>query len=96
MALTDKKLKSLKYQEKPYKVSDSGSLFALVHPNGSIYWRMNYRIGGKGKTLSIGVYPDIGLKDARDARDDAKKMLRNGLDQSAECKSSKIVGPFAA
>jgi len=51
-----------------------------VHPNGSKYWRVKYRIGGKEKTLALGVYPDVTLTEARAKRDDARKLIGNGAD----------------
>lgn len=68
--------------EKPYKLSDGGGLYLLVNPNGSRYWRMKYRYAGKEKLLSIGVYPDVTLAEARDKRTQAKRILAAGDDPS--------------
>ena len=67
--LTDSKLRSLKPREKPYKLSDGGGMYILVNPNGSKWWRLAYRLNGKQQTKSLGVYPAIGLFEARRARD---------------------------
>lgn len=56
------------------------AMHLLVHPNGSKYWRMQYRFDGKQKMLALGVYPDISLADARTRRDEARKLLANGID----------------
>lgn len=80
--LTDSKAKAAKPEAKAYKLSDSGGLYLHVQPNGSKYWRMEYRHLQKEKLLSIGVYPDITLAAARKARDTAKEQLREGLDPS--------------
>lgn len=80
MALTDTQVRNAKPKDKAYKLSDSGGLFLLVHPNGSKYWRQKYRFSGKEKILSHGVYPDVKLKDARDKRDDARKLISNRID----------------
>ncbi len=50
--------KNAKPREKPYKLSDGGGLYLLINPNGSKYWRLKYRHGGKEKNLALGVYPD--------------------------------------
>lgn len=75
MALSDIKIKTAKPLDKPYKLSDSGGLYLIVNRNSSKYWRMKYRFAGKEKMLSIGVYPQVTLAEARNQRDDAKKLL---------------------
>ena len=75
--------------DKPYKLSDEKGLHLLVHPNGSKYWRLKYRFNGKEKTLALGVYPDIGLKDARAKRDAARKLLADGVDPGDTKKAQK-------
>lgn len=84
MPLTDRQVKALKPAEKSYKRGDSGSLFLLVMPNGSKYWRWKYRIAGKEKTFSIGVYPEVSLAEARSKRDSARLCLKQGVDPSVE------------
>lgn len=59
---------------KPKKYADGGGLYLLANQKGQ-YWRYNYRFNNKFKTLALGVYPDIGLKDAREAHEDARKGL---------------------
>jgi len=78
--LTDQKVKALKPKEKQYKFSDEKGLYLLIKPNGGKYWRLKYRLSGKEKTLAIGVYPDVSLKNARLARDEAKKLIQSGID----------------
>lgn len=80
MSLTDIKCKSAKPADKPYKLADSGGLFLLVNPNGSKLWRQKYRYLGREKLLAIGAYPLLSLADAREARDDAKKLLAKDID----------------
>ncbi len=75
MKLNDLVCKGAKPEDRPYKKFDGGGLHLLIKPNGSKLWRMKYRYLGKEKTLSIGQYPIISLADARDARDQAKKLL---------------------
>lgn len=89
MALTDLKVKKTKATSKPQKLTDSDGMYLLVHPNGAKYWRLDYRFLGKRKTLAIGVYPDISLSDARERRNEARKLLANGQDPSAAKKARK-------
>ena len=60
-----------------------------VAPKGGKWWRLKYRVGGKEKRLSLGVYPDVSLKDARERRDEARKLLANDVDPSAHRKAKK-------
>jgi len=79
-----------KPREKAYKLADEKGLFLLVNPNGSKWWRLKYRIAGKEKLLSLGVYPDVSLKDARDRRDEARKRIAAGIDPSEDRKAEKV------
>lgn len=87
--LTDPKCKNAKSQDKPYKLSDEKGMYLEIMPNGSKYWRMKYRFGGKEKRLALGVYPEIGLKEARAKRDDARKLLSDGVDPGENRKAMK-------
>ena len=89
MALTDVAAKGAKPQEKAYKLSDEKGMFLLVTPTGSKWWRLKYRFAGKEKLLSLGVYPEIGVRDARDRRDAARKLLLNGIDPSIDRQMQK-------
>ena len=82
MPLTDVKIRNLKVKEKPYKVSDFDGLHLLVNPSGSKLWRLKYRVHGKEKLLSIGAYPNVGLKHARTVRDEARSQIAAGEDPS--------------
>lgn len=82
MKLTACQISTAKPQDKPYKLADGGGLYLLVNPNGSRYWRLKYRLAGKEKLLSIGVFPDVTLAEARDKRNEAKRLLANGEDPS--------------
>lgn len=92
MALSDLSIRNAKPSDKPYKLPDEKGLFLLIHPNGSKYWRQKYRFNGKEKLLAFGVYPDISLKDARARRDDARKLLANGIDPGEAKKAQKAAG----
>ena len=87
MPLTDTAVRRAKVSEKPYKLFDSGGLFLLVSPSGGKWWRFKYRFAGKEKLLSLGTYPDISLKDARERRDQERKKLVNHIDPSINRKA---------
>jgi hypothetical protein len=89
MALTDTAIRAAKPTEKPVKLTDGGGLYLLLSPNGSRWWRLDYRYGGKRKTLSMGVYPDVNLKDVRTRRDEARKLLVAGVDPGENRKALK-------
>lgn len=87
--LTDTLIKNTKPKEKPLKLSDGGGMFLLVNPNGCRGWRFSYRFEGKQKQISFGVYPEVSLKEARDHREKARKMLRDGINPSQAKKAQK-------
>jgi len=84
--LTDVRCRKAEPREKPYKLFDIGGLFLLVSPGGARkpkglkHWRLKFRHGGKEKLLALGVYPEVTLADARADRDDAKRLLKQGID----------------
>jgi len=89
MPLSDTAIRNAKPTEKPYKMPDEKGMYLLVHPNGGKYFRLDYRFVGKRKTLSLGVYPDTSLKQAREKRDTAKKQIADGIDPSITRKIEK-------
>lgn len=89
MMLNARKVEAAKGKEKSYKLFDGGGLYLQVEPNGSRYWRMKYRFAGKEKRLSFGVYPTVTLADARQKREDAKKLLAAGEDPGEVKKAKK-------
>lgn len=89
MPLTDTAVRNAKSADKARKLFDSGGLYLEVAPSGGKWWRLKYRFDGKEKRLSLGVYPDVSLKDARDRRDDARKLLANEIDPSENRKAKK-------
>jgi integrase len=72
------------------KFSDGEGLYLWVYEDGRKYWRLRYWQGGKEKSLSLGVYPSVSLKEARVARDDQRKLLNSNLDPSAERKATNL------
>ena len=89
MTLTNTGITNAKPSEKPKKLFDEGGLFLLINPNGGKWWRFKYRFEGKEKLLSLGTFPDISLKGARERRDDARKLVANGIDPSQIRKDKK-------
>jgi len=89
MALTELEVRKTKPTDKQQKLTDGGGLYLLIHPNGGKYWQMAYRFGGKQKTLSLGVYPEISLADARERREQARKLLANDTDPGAIKRAQK-------
>ena len=82
MKLSEQKCKNASREKNGPKIWDGGGLYLELHKNGSKYWRMKYRFLEKEKRLALGVYPTIKLKEARDKRDEAKRLLAEGIDPS--------------
>lgn len=87
--LNDTQLKALKPKEKVYNVTDSLGLSIQVETTGSKLWRFRYQFENKPKLISFGKYPDISLLQARERRDDARKLVANGIDPSQHRKEVK-------
>jgi integrase len=96
MSLTDSTCKNAKPLEKPYKLSDGRGLYLLVHPNGSKYWRLKYRLHGKEKLKAIGVYPEISLAAARDVREHDRKLLAAGMDPMGHKRETQRLAKISA
>lgn len=97
MALSDTAIRALKPRDKAYKVADEKGLYLLVTPAGGKLWKLKFRTeAGAEKKLSLGAYPDVGLKDARDRRDDARSHLAKGIDPAAKKQRDKQVARFNA
>lgn len=90
MALTDLQVKQATPRERDWKLSDGGGLYLLIRPNGAKLWRMKYRQLGKEKKLSFGRYPEVGLKDARLLRDEARVEIGRGGDPARRRREEKI------
>ena len=91
MNLTSTAIKNAKTRATPVKLFDGGGLFLLLNPSGTRLWRLKYRVDGKEKLLALGSYPEVGLADARDRRDEARKQLAAGIDPAAARKAEKAV-----
>ena len=90
--LTLSTIKAARPQAKPYRLTDFGGLFMLVKPSGSKLWRWKYRRPGSKKEnlLSFGSFPSVSLQEARDAREDASRLLRRGVDPGLQKKIEKL------
>ena len=89
MPLADIEIRRAKPANKPRKLAAGGGLYLLLNPNGSRYWRFDYRFAGKRKTISMGIYPKTDLKHAEGKRDEARKQLGAGIDPGEHRKSQK-------
>jgi integrase len=96
MVLTSFGVQNAAPKEKPYKLSDGNGLHLLVNTNGSKLWRLRYRFGGKQNMLSLGSFPEVSLATAREKRDDARKLIAEGIDPSQQKKLDKIAAATAA
>lgn len=96
MALSDAAIRAAKPEGAQYKLFDGGGLFLLVRPSGGKLWRLKYRHLGKEQQLSIGRYPDVGLKEARERRDQARKVMAAGGNPALEKKRAAIAASIGA
>ena len=90
MPLTDTSIRSAKPKDKTFRLFDSGGLYLEINPSGGKWWRWKYRVSGKEKRLSLGVYPDVSLKFAREKRDIARRQLAKGIDPGHARKAEKL------
>lgn len=91
MALSDLVVRNAKPGAKPRKLYDERGLFLLINPTGSKWWRLKYRFADREKLLSLGTYPDVSLKNARDRREEARQLLVEGRDPGEVRKAAKVV-----
>lgn len=96
VALTDVAIRALKAKDRSYKCTDGRGLYIEVRPTGAKLWRYKYLYHGKEKRIALGVYPDVGLADARRKSDEARESLASNRDPLAERKREKLTAAFAA
>lgn len=89
MPLTDVEVRSARPRDKAYRLTDGLGMYLEVSPAGGKYWRFKYRFAGKEKRLALGVYPEVSAKEARMRRDDARRLLANGVDPGIERRLQK-------
>jgi len=90
MPLTDTAIRNAKPSEIQYKLSDAKGMYVLVKKAGK-YFRLDYRFGGRRKTFALGVYPDVKLQEAREKRDEIRKLIANGIDPAQMRKATKAM-----
>ena len=88
-------VRAARYRDRAFKLFDGAGLFLHVQERGR-YWRLKYRFAGKEKLLALGVYPDVALRDARQARDEARRLLAQGTDPSVQRRAEKAAKAAAA
>lgn len=89
MPLTDIEIRQTRPGTAPLRLNDDSGMFLLLNPNGTRYWRFRYRINGKEKMVSLGVYPEVTLKLARERRDKYRRQIFDGIDPSEQRKAAK-------
>ncbi len=90
MALDDASIHALVPRATPYKVTEGKGLYLLIQPNGKRYWRFRYRWAGKQNTLSCGVFPKVGVEEARTKRDEFRVLLKEGTNPTEYVKAERI------
>lgn len=95
MPINDLQCRFAKPSAKPYKLNDADGLYLKVMPNNAKYWRLRYQYLGKEKELSLGVYPQVSLQEARTHRDEARKNIREGIDPLLIRKEQRQLAVFA-
>jgi integrase len=92
--LTPSAVHNSKGRDAAYKLADERGMYLLVKPDGARWWRLDYRrpVTGKRNTLSLGIYPDVSLKRAREKRDEARTLLADGIDPGAKRKADAAAG----
>src|SRR5215471_12876572 len=96
--LNEARIRASRPKDRPYKLFDERGLFMLVTPVGGRLWRFRYRYNGVEKLLTLGAYPDVSLKRAREKRDDARRLVADGSDPSAKRRAERnaAANTFAA
>lgn len=89
MPLNDRQIKNAKPAEKPYKLNDGKGLYLYINTSGGKLWRLDFAIHGKRKTLSIGKYPAVTLVEARQAAENARRLIAQGQDPSQAKQEAK-------
>lgn len=90
--LSDTAIRKAKPTDKPQRLTDGLGMYLEISPAGGKLWRLKYRHGGKEKRLALGIYPDVSLADARQRREDARKLIAAGIDPSDHRKAEKAAG----
>ncbi len=95
ISLSDTKVRNAKLRKKQYKILDGQNLFLVITPAGSKLWRYRYYFQKKERSLALGVYPEVSLAEAREKRDQAKKLIASGIDPSVDKRQKQIAQKIA-
>jgi hypothetical protein len=93
MSLTDTAIRNAKLRSTPFKLYDGSGLYLLLKPSGSKLWRFKYQLDGREKLIGLGHYPDVALKDAREKRDEARRLLASSVDPAEKRKAERLALP---
>ena len=96
MPLTDTEVRKARPAEKPYRLSDAGSVYLWVTPVGGKLWRWAHKHEGKEKLMSFGQYPDVPLALARERHTEARRLLAVGIDPMVQRKAEKTAAKGAS
>jgi integrase len=96
ITLSEAQVRNAKPSDKPVRLYDDRGLYLEVSPRGGKWWRLKYSFAGKPRLLSLGTYPDIGLKAVRQRRDEARRLIAQGVDPSAARRAEKVTRSQAA
>ena len=94
--LSELRISKAKPKANAYKLADGDGMYLEITPAGGKWWRLKYRVDGKEKRISLGVYPDVTLKMARERREEARRKLADGIDPSAVKKAAKATSKAKA
>ena len=87
--LNEARIRATRPKDKPYKLRDGRGLYLLVTPTGGRLWRLRFRYGGRENMLSLGAYPEVSLKTARERCEDTRRLVANGVDPSDQRKAER-------
>lgn len=87
--LTEAAVRTARPQGKPYKLKDDRGLYLLVQPAGARLWRLRFSLHGRESMVSLGSYPDVSLKDARERRDEARRQIANGINPAMHRRATR-------
>jgi hypothetical protein len=89
MPLTDTQVRSARAGEKDLRLADGRGLYLLITAKGQRWWRLRYTFDGREKMISLGIYPDVPLKEARQRREESRALIARGVDPSAQRRAEK-------
>lgn len=94
MQLTDAKIRGAKPKKASFRLNDGQGLFLIVNPSGSRQWQFRYRFVGRERTLSLGGYPQVSLREARSRHQSSLSSVEDGIDPSTEKKKKRLLATY--